>query len=103
MSSSQIQNLDRAISGILTPTCSWRNTPVKLIDIQDCTNCNSLVDKSPGYIEHHKQTKTLRILCANKTSISVEKVGVFGKKVMSATDFHNGFISKEPLSSRYFT
>lgn len=107
MSSLQILNLDRAVSGMLIPTCTWKNTPVKLFDIQNCNNSDIVNQASnhlqPGYVEHHKPSKTLKILCADKRCITVQKLGVRGKKIMSASDFYNGFLSKVPVHERYFT
>lgn len=106
MSSVQIYNLDRAVSGVLIPTCLWKSTLVKLFEIEDCTDSNIVNQTNnelrPGYVEHHKPSKTLKILCAGKSSISVQKVGVHGKKIMSASDFYNGFLSKVSINERYF-
>lgn len=107
MSSTKILNLDRAISGFLVPTCSWKGTALKLFDIEDCTDesiFNNTTDKvCPGYVEYNKTSNILRIICANESCISVKKVGVYGKKVMSAKDFYNGFLTKVPVNERYFT
>lgn len=106
MSSSKILNLDRAISGILVPTCSWKGTPIKLIDMQNCSDQNILNNNNevcPGYVEYHKTSNILRIMCVNGFCIGVKKVGVYGKKIMSAKDFYNGFLTKVPINERYFT
>lgn len=108
MSSTQIYNLERAVSGVLVPTCLWKSTPVKLFGIEDCSTDSIIVNQTnielrPGYVEHHKPSNILKILCACKSSISVQKVGVRGKKIMSASDFYNGFLSKVPVNERYFT
>lgn len=104
MCSTQIQNLERALSGIMVPTCFWRDTPVKLFEIQDCP-LNNIANKFvvPGYVEHQKSFKRLKIMCANNTSITVKQVGVFGKKIMTTTEFYNGFLSKVSVDDRYFT
>lgn len=107
MSATQVYNLNRAVTGILVPYCFWKNTPVKLYEIQQYSDGNFLnqiiQEFSPGYVEYYKTSKKLRVLCANNSFISVGKVGVYGKKVMSATDFFNGFLSKVPPAERYLT
>lgn len=108
MSSTEICNLDRAICGVLVPTCFWKNTRVKLFQIKEFVGVKILENTfdhvlSPGHVMYDKLSKTLRILCASKTFISVGKVGVLGKKPMNATDFYNGFISKQSMNEWYFT
>lgn len=107
MSSLQVLNLDRAVSGVLVPTCTWKSTPVKLFDIQGCSDAyisnQASDDLQPGHAEHDKPSRTLKVLCADKRYISVQKLGVHGKKIMSASDFYNGFLSKVPVNERYFT
>lgn len=107
MSATQIYNLARALTGILEPTCFWKNTPVKLYEMyksNDEAYTNKIADEfQPGYVEYHKPSTTLIILCSNKSCIGVGKIGVYGKKVMSASDFYNGYLSKVPSKERYFT
>lgn len=107
MTASQIFNLDRAVTGILQPTCFWKNIPIKLYEIQeygDDSILNKVIDDfHPGYVEYNKHLKKLIVLCASKSYITVEKIGVHGKKIMTARDFYNGFLTKVLPTERYFT
>lgn len=107
MSSTKIYNLERATKNLVSPTCSWQGIQVKLVNIEDCGRISEEDDfgklSLTGSVLFEKKCKTLRILCFGKTSIRVRNVGVIGRKVMSAVDFYNGFISKEPLESRRFS
>lgn len=108
MTSSEIYNRERALTGLFSLISSWKGTPVKLLGVMDCGNCDlSSNDKDsaplkPGYVRYDKKRKVLLIVCANKTLISVEKIGIFGKKVMSAPDFNNGYIKKESVDNKCF-
>ncbi|KAJ8973023.1 hypothetical protein NQ317_012628 [Molorchus minor] len=106
LSSGQICNLDKAVTGLFCLTTQWNGILVKLHDVTDYTfsdsifsNCDNNILR-PGFVKFHK--KMLIVLCSVRTCISVKRVGVFGKKVMSASDFNNGYIKKEPLERRYF-
>ncbi|KAG5879970.1 hypothetical protein JTB14_036182 [Gonioctena quinquepunctata] len=104
MHSKEVYNLYRALKGFLSPITSWNGAPVKLQDIEECSESvisdNELLE--PGYVKYDKTSKKLRVTCANRTSISVSKIGIFGKKVMSANDFNNGFLKKVSPLERYF-
>ncbi|XP_023029566.2 methionyl-tRNA formyltransferase, mitochondrial [Leptinotarsa decemlineata] len=105
MQSSDVYNLYRALHGFLSPTTSWKGIPVKLHDIEECNESITHANEEPigvGYVKYDKRTKALRIICSNRTCISVGKISVFGKKVMSASDFNNGYLKKVFPSDRYF-
>nr|CAI5838675.1 unnamed protein product [Callosobruchus analis] len=106
MTSTQVYNLNRAVCGIMRPTSTWKGTAVKLIDIEDCVSGVNLPKDGyqlrPGYVCYDKRTNSLLVLCSNNTWIRVKQVGVCGKRTMSASDFNNGYIKKEPPDKTFF-
>lgn len=103
MDSIQIYNRERSLTGVYALTSNWLGKlPVKLQDIEMCSNEEHFQHLEPGFVFFDKHRKTLNVFCANNTWIRVGKVKVHGKKVMSAADFHNGYIKKEPPDCRYF-
>ncbi|VEN42046.1 unnamed protein product [Callosobruchus maculatus] len=106
MTSTQVHNLNRAVSGIMVPTSTWKGTAVKLIGIEDCDSVVNLPKDNhqlrPGYVYYDKRTNSLLVLCSNNTWIRVKQVGVYGKRIMSACDFNNGYIKKEPPDKSFF-
>lgn len=87
-----VYNLQRALKSLQSLKTMWNSVPIKLFDIAIWPEIREC--RSPGYVEYSRKHKLLIVECANKTWISVQRVGVQGKKVMSAADFYNGFISK---------
>lgn len=108
MTSSEIYNRERALISLFPLISSWSGNPVKLVGVTDCSKCDlssnnkDSVPLKPGFVRYDKKRKVLFIGCANETLICVEKIGIFGKKVMSATDFNNGYIKKEAVDNRRF-
>ncbi|XP_018570371.1 methionyl-tRNA formyltransferase, mitochondrial [Anoplophora glabripennis] len=108
MTSTQIYNRERAVTGLFSLTSSWNGIPVKLVGVTDCKNCDALLNSKdsvplkPGFVKYDKKRKTLIVVCADKTLISVDKIGIFGKRVMTAMEFNNGYIKKEPVENRCF-
>ncbi|XP_056648349.1 methionyl-tRNA formyltransferase, mitochondrial [Diorhabda sublineata] len=103
MTSVQVYNLYRALRGYLVPVSTWQGVPIKLLEIKLCsdvsTNC---IDKYPGYVMYDKRTKSLKVLCGDKSFVTIGSVGIFSKRIMNATDFSNGYLKKVPLECRYF-
>ncbi|XP_063911518.1 methionyl-tRNA formyltransferase, mitochondrial-like isoform X1 [Zophobas morio] len=103
MTSQEIYNLARALDGIFHVQTTWSGTLVKLINIEKAENdINENENSQPGRVHYDKQNKVLRILCCDNQFITVEKVGVVGKKIMTSVDFNNGYIKKEPPDCRCF-
>ncbi|KAJ8961726.1 hypothetical protein NQ318_021326 [Aromia moschata] len=109
LSSSQIYNLDRAMSGLFPLTTSWEGIPLKLIGIRESAFSESAfgdIDETflkPGFLSYNKRSKTLKVVCAMRTCVSVEKIGVFGKRIMTGSEFCIGYcIHKLPPDKRYF-
>jgi methionyl-tRNA formyltransferase len=103
MTSHQVYNLERALDGVFHLQTSWNGTPVKLMNINKHGSDSKKYDKvHPGFVDYDKQRKVLKILCSDFQFITVKKVGVLGKRVMTSGDFHNGYVKKEAPDCRYF-
>lgn len=105
MSSNQVHNLARALKGLYPLQTTWKGNVVKLLEVFRCEE-NAVIDYCdnyrPGFVMYDKNEQTLKVLCADRKWVSVKKVGVVGKPVMSATDFNNGYVNKEDYNHRYF-
>lgn len=99
MTAEKIFNLGRAVDGIFPVQTTWNGRPVKLFKIRkgDITST-----KNPGYVEYDSEKTLLKVLCSDLQFITVKKIGLVGKKIMSAKDFNNGYVKKEPPDCRYF-
>lgn len=98
----EIYNLERSLVGFLTPYTYWKELPVKLFDIKECEFKFSDETIQPGFVVFDKSYKNIKVFCGNRTWISVENLGVLGKKIMSGVDFNNGYLKKEKSENRYF-
>ncbi|CAH0558677.1 unnamed protein product [Brassicogethes aeneus] len=98
----EVYNLERSLVGFLLPFTTWNGNTVKLQGIKEAKCDTSLQDYNPGFIIYDKKNKVIIVLCANKTCVSVSKIKVWKKEVMSATDFNNGFLKKATVAKRYF-
>ncbi|XP_050497616.1 methionyl-tRNA formyltransferase, mitochondrial isoform X1 [Diabrotica virgifera virgifera] len=103
MTSTQVYNLYRALKGYSPVMSTWQGIPTKLSEIKICTDVNaSEIEFGPGFVKYDKRTKVLKVLCADMTLVSVSSISVYGKRVMNATDFNNGFLKKTVIDLRYF-
>lgn len=93
LSAQCVINLDRALTGVYPLTTTFHSTPVKLYNIsqKQTSVINSVI---PGLVKYCKRSKTLEIQCSDGNWITVKNVGVPGRRIMSAADFNNGFLSK---------
>ncbi|KAL1500935.1 hypothetical protein ABEB36_006351 [Hypothenemus hampei] len=89
---SQIVNLERALKSLFPLKTTWNGIPVKLFETLELKE--ERTSRKPGFVEFRKKDNVLLVECVFSTYITVKQVGVYGKKVMSARDFYNGFISK---------
>ncbi|XP_035734439.1 methionyl-tRNA formyltransferase, mitochondrial-like [Vespa mandarinia] len=95
MSAIDIYNLQRALIGLYPLTTKFRNTIIKLLDIQKIEKPNHLSHiepNIPGVATFDKLNKVLIVKCKDDNWISVAKVCIPGHHPMSANDFNNGFI-----------
>lgn len=99
MTSLQVWNLHRSIFSFKNILTTFNNEQVKLIDIARL-EINQIEDDfscQPGDIVFCKKTKKLLVKCADEKFIEMKQVSIAKKKafkVMSATDFVNGYLSK---------
>ncbi|KAJ6638536.1 Methionyl-tRNA formyltransferase, mitochondrial [Pseudolycoriella hygida] len=91
----QVYNLYRALYSFKPLTTHWNSLLVRIVEMilstTDATN-----DKPPGTVEYVKLNKCLKVTCGNGSSVRVMKLGLEGKKVMTAAEFYNGFLNKFP-------
>ncbi|CAG9827293.1 unnamed protein product [Diabrotica balteata] len=103
MTSIQVYNLYRALKGYSPLMSTWQGIPIKLSEIKICIDVDSSeIEFGPGFVKYNKRTKVLKVLCADMTLVSVNSISVYGKRVMNATDFNNGFLKKTVIDLRYF-
>ncbi|XP_031633504.1 methionyl-tRNA formyltransferase, mitochondrial [Contarinia nasturtii] len=105
MTAKYVCNLYRALYSFKWLTTCWQKRRVKIRDL-DLTNDGvneSNLDRSPGYVEYDKINKCLCVHCSDGHFISIKKLSVEGKPVMTAADFNNGFLKKVDPKQRYFT
>lgn len=92
-SAMEVYNLYRALYSFKPLTTTWNNVQVKIIEMKFSTS-NNVSAKPPGTVEYVKLDKCLKVICGSGSSVCVYKLGLEGKKVMSATEFYNGFLAK---------
>lgn len=105
MSARKIFNLYRALYSFKYLKTKWHGLRVKFIEIEESSDNTNLSSPSiePGTVEYQKDQKCLRILCADQNYLLIRKIQIEGKKILTATDFNNGFLKKIPFVDRKFT
>jgi methionyl-tRNA formyltransferase len=107
MSAKDVFNLYRSLYSFKPLLTTFNTDPVKIIELdidfnsRDKENCNL----SPaGTIEYSKLENCLKVTCADHTGqrVRIFKLSMSKKKVMSAMEFYNGFLSKVPAGERCF-
>lgn len=93
---SQVYNLFRALYSFKPLTTKWNGLIIKLTEIVVDNHSTIDLSKPPGYVEFVKKDKHLRIYCIDGRSVVVKKLAVEGKNAISAIDFNNGFLKKNP-------
>ncbi|XP_055524586.1 methionyl-tRNA formyltransferase, mitochondrial [Wyeomyia smithii] len=56
----------------------------------------------PGQVQYCRLRKRLRVWCYDGKSVEVEQLGIGGRKVLSAAEFYNGYLSKVKPAQRLF-
>lgn len=100
MTALQIYNLYRALYSYKPLVTNWNNHSIKLIDIklEETSSKDTII--APGTIEYVKRTKQLRVYCSDGRCVIVNKLGIEGKRIMTAMEFTNGYIKKLPASNK---
>lgn len=103
MTAEQVYNLARAVEGMLPATAKWKDLQIKLFDVGKCNmNIPRYTNEMPGCVYYDKSEKVIKVKCADGQWVSVKRIGVPGKRKMSATDFKNGYHLKDS-EKLYFT
>lgn len=92
-SATQVYNLFRALYSFKSLATKWNSVQVKLIELKISTT-DAVSSQPPGTVEYVKLDKCLKVICGDGSSVCVYKLGLEGKKAMSATEFYNGFLAK---------
>ncbi|KAG8227370.1 hypothetical protein J437_LFUL000378 [Ladona fulva] len=95
-------NLWRALYGTLHLITFWHGLQVKLIEACNCSFNSSSSSIQPGKVEYLKKQKIILVTCADGGKIGFQKIAIAGKKIMSAEDFYNGYMSKRNDSEWIF-
>ncbi|XP_071444641.1 methionyl-tRNA formyltransferase, mitochondrial [Hetaerina americana] len=98
-----LYNLWRALFGVYHLTTSWHGTQVRLMDVHYCDDKDISGLDRPGKITFSKSSGMILVICADGGKIGFRKLGVTGKKPMSAMDFYNGYMSKRSADEWYFS
>lgn len=93
MTAEHIYNLYRALFSFMSIQTKWQNVTVKFYEISKLPKTNHDHQK-PGTVEYVKQGKFLKVTCIDGQCIGVHRLGMVGRKEMSASDFNNGFVKK---------
>lgn len=92
MTAQQVYNLYRALYSFKPITTKWQQYVVKLIDIRPDDKRSIDSHLSAGTFQYVKSEKSIRVCCADGRFVLVNRIGIEGKRVMSAMDFRNGFM-----------
>lgn len=93
MTALNIFDLYRALYSFKNLTTTFRNEPLKIVEIAKSANLIQKDGKKPGHVRFCWKTKRLLVRCADDRDVEIVKLSI-GKKVMSASDFNNGFLKK---------
>ncbi|XP_023218528.1 methionyl-tRNA formyltransferase, mitochondrial-like isoform X2 [Centruroides sculpturatus] len=83
-----------ALSDFIALVSKWKGNTIKFKEFVDVNLEQSIHQNvSPGFCYFDKNLKVLAIKCKDGW-VGFKSIQLFGKKTMSASDFHNGFLSK---------
>ena len=100
MTSEQILNRERALTGLYHLTTKWYTYTIKLYDgkvdnfKENAKNLNIIKDK-PGTFFISEFDNRISVCCSDRKSISFSAISVDNKKRISAKDFKNGYLKKD--------
>lgn len=101
MSATDVFNLYRSIYSFMHIVTSFNDEPVKLTEIAKHSKASDLLNE-PGQIEYCKRSKQLLVKCSDDSFVEIKRLMIGKKKVMTASDFNNGFLKKLQKSERRF-
>lgn len=82
---------------------NFKNESVKILEIAKATIDPKVEDYDPpGYLKFCKKLKKLLVKCCDGNFIEIKQLSIGKKKVMTATDFNNGFLKKCEKSEKCF-
>ncbi|XP_076656275.1 methionyl-tRNA formyltransferase, mitochondrial isoform X2 [Halictus rubicundus] len=92
--SAKPQNEANATYGLYPLSTRLGNKTVKLYDVMITHKsiAKKFIEKPPGMVTYDKVSNELIIKCKGAGCISVKRISVQGKSVMTAGDFNNGYI-----------
>lgn len=107
MSGKQVYDLYRSLYSYRPLTTRLGGEPVKIVKLccqeleeEEATRDGMLLQV--GQIRYCRKRKRLRVGCRDGSIVDVEQLSIGGKKVMSAQEFNNGFLSKMEPTARMF-
>lgn len=99
MTALQVHDLYRSLYSFKHLLSKFKNEPIKILEISKIDQKSDHM--AAGHLKFLWETKKLIVTCCDGNSIEIVKLSI-GKKVMSARDFYNGFLSKISESERKF-
>lgn len=106
MTARKIYATARSLYGLFPLQTKWKSNVVKLYDVNLVNNTNdNLILRTnvvPGLVIYDKKNEQILVCCAEHTFISVRRIGIVGKKPMTAKEFNNGYVKKEIIENRMF-
>lgn len=106
MTASQIYNRYRALYSVYHLKTTFNGKPLKLNEVKSLGSeelfrlKNVFPDMEPGFVEYSWKSQVLVVQCKD-SPVFVSSVR-FNQKVLSATDFHGGYLCKMPKSEWRF-
>lgn len=88
-----VYNLYRALYSLKPLTTKWNNRQVRITKMMH-SPADGVSTMPSGSVEYSKLDKCLKVICGNGGSVRILNLGLEGKKIMSAAEFYNGFLSK---------
>lgn len=100
MTAKQVYDLYRSLYSYKPLITRLGKDPVKIFRLSYSSERDS--ELQAGFIRYCRKTKRLRVGCQDRSTVDIEQLSIGGKKVMSAQEFSNGFLSKIEPPDRVF-
>lgn len=103
MSSDEIFNLYRSLYGFKNVLTYFTGELTKIIEISKVNENVDEIDSTPGAVYYSKRLKKLLVKCSDGKLLEIIKVNLVSKKkIMSGSDFKNGFLKNYEKNVGYF-